>query len=120
MSQTIEISVRTRDSAQGAFMVYPHPEEQKNSLEKLRLGKISWDKEPEGIIESVTFSLIRDGVKTESATVDNNAWHLLRERSFDKLCKEVFAGAALLKTVLIASRNQEHDAEDASVSAPKG
>jgi Protein of unknown function (DUF2591) len=113
MSQEIEISIRTSDAAQGVFTVYP--EEQKNSLEKLRLGKISWDKEPEGIIESVTFSLMQDNVKADAVTVDNNTWFLLRENFFDKLCKKVFAGASLQETLQIAS--QKDDAEDRSLES---
>jgi hypothetical protein len=118
MNQEIEIRIRTRDEAQGFFTVFPHPEEQKNSPEKLRLSGIIWDKEPHGIIENVTLSLIQDGSKTESCTVDNNAWHLLKEHSADKLCKEVFAGASLRETILIASRDD--DVEDASLPVPKG
>jgi hypothetical protein len=118
VNQEIEIRIRTSDLKQGFFSVYPHPEEQKDSPNKLRLSEITWDKEPHGVIENVTLSLVQDGSKTESCTVDNNDWWRLKDYSFDKLCKEVFAGAELKETVLMASRND--DVEDLALAAPKG
>jgi hypothetical protein len=104
----IHVVIRASDKAQGSFMVSRLQNDP----------KIVWDKATSAPTESVQFTLMEDGQKSEELNIDGQSWRALESDTLEAdFYARVLTGTSLARSIKQACVFHEHNDFDATSTA---